>query len=95
MVYNPNAKVEPKTKPIFKVIKTNSRKSSFSGGSLGESKYLADIERQADQMNLFSPGDFTMSSAVLESQRYHNNETSAFGLPGFNVPHGHAFPQSY
>jgi hypothetical protein len=45
MVYNPNQKVEPKTKPIFKVVKSHSRKSSFSGGSIGEQKYLADIER--------------------------------------------------
>ena len=43
MVYNPNnlqKGAEPKTKPIFKVIKSTSRdrsrKSSFSGGSIGE-----------------------------------------------------------
>lgn len=48
MIYNPLNKVEPKTKPIFKVIKTTSRKGSVSGGSdhsSNDPRYLADIEK--------------------------------------------------
>ena len=63
LVYNPNQKNEPKTKNIFKVIKPGkgSRKSSMSISNGSESNYLQDIQRHADQMNLFSSGyDFNL-----------------------------------
>jgi len=71
-VYNPNVKVEPKTKPIFKVTKSHSRKSSFSGGSggstLGEQRYLQEIEKQADMMNLFTPNEFNIMNSLDHSR---------------------------
>ncbi|CDW76211.1 c14c577g12199 [Stylonychia lemnae] len=98
-VYNPNVKIEPKTKPIFKVTKSQSRKSSFSGGSggstLGEQKYLQDIERQADMMNLFTPTDFNMIIPSIinpaEQQRQKVHDT-AFGIPGFVPPENKYLP---
>ncbi|CDW87501.1 constans-like 1 [Stylonychia lemnae] len=90
MVYNPNQKAEPKTKPIFKVTKNaqpprdRSRKSSMSGGSIGEQTYLADLERQADQLNLFSSGqDFNMCGAY--DQETFGSHSSTLGIPGFNI----------
>jgi hypothetical protein len=72
LIYNPNqTKAEPKTKPIFKVIRPSnsgsggSRKSSLShdgssGGRLDQN-FLSDIAKSSDQMNLFSSGnDFHM-----------------------------------
>jgi hypothetical protein len=44
MIYNPNHKTEPKTKPIFKVVRSSSRKSSMSGSSGGDRKFLNEIE---------------------------------------------------
>lgn len=87
MVYNPLHKAEPKTKPIFKVIKTNSRKGSVSGSdhSSNDPRYLADIERQADQMNLFSSGEFSIPTNL---NLHKNNESSHLGIPGFTVPIG-------
>lgn len=60
-VYNPNQKNEPKTKPIFKIIKgvprDRSRRSSVSGMSTGEQSHnLDDIQKQADHMSLFNSG---------------------------------------
>lgn len=90
MIYNPNQKAEPKSKQIFKVIKTgrdkSSRKSSISGGSLGDQNFLSDIGRQADQMNLFSTGqEFNMSGGAFDEEMY-NQSMGGFNLPGFNVP---------
>lgn len=81
LVYNPNQKNEPKTKNIFKVIKPakSSRRSSLSISNSSEQNYLNEIQRHADQMNLFSSGiDFNMQSQVEESH------TTAFSLPGFS-----------
>ena len=95
-IYNPLAKVEPKTKPIFKVVKPSSRKSSISGGS-GDSchdpRFLADIERQADQMNLFSSMDCKLGYGLLKSPNIAS-ESCNLGLPGFTVPMGYTLPSS-
>jgi hypothetical protein len=96
MVYNPHQRPEPKTKPIFKVIKTSgsSRKSSCSGGS---GDCLADIERQADQMNLFTSsiptgtGDLRLNN-LFEHQKNVQIDTTTFGIPGFSMPTGYKFP---
>eukprot|EP00347_Sterkiella_histriomuscorum_P008205 403345977 len=100
LVYNPNEKVVPKTKPIFKVTKSNSRRSSFSigGSSGGDQRFLADIERQADQMNLFSSGDMQFPGIVDgNSQRFtstvqNQNDSNSLGIPGFQMPHQINFP---
>ncbi len=95
LVYNPNQlRIEPKTKPIFKVIRgagssgsVNSRKSSFSGGGISENNFLSEIQRQHDQMNLFSGGahgDFGIPIQELSASVTMNDVTSGgFGAPGF------------
>lgn len=85
MVYNPNQKNEPKTKNIFKVIKPtkSSRKSSVSMSS--EQNYLNDLQRHADQMNLFSSG-YDYSSIPQRDEDMMITNSNAFNLPGFSTP---------
>lgn len=105
MIYNPNQqRTEPKTKPIFKVIKTggsgseNSRKSSMSiGGFSGrgiEQNYLQELGRQADSMSLFTSGiDFSMPSEdISASVNIPMSTGGGFGAPGFGTS---SFPKTY
>jgi hypothetical protein len=88
MIYNPNQKNGPKTKPIFKVIRPGtpqSRGSSLSHSGGSDQNYLAEIGRQADQMSLFSQVGVPLNSSTLNN---FNNDLSMAALEeGLLRPH--------
>ena len=94
MIYNPNqTKTEPKTKPIFKVIRGcsgsgGSRKSSVSlGGSSGgrnDKNFLSDIGNSCDKLNLLAnKGDCAMPHDDVMATSVVHQHQSTFGVPGF------------
>ncbi|HEX2548420.1 MAG TPA: hypothetical protein VHM20_01230 [Gammaproteobacteria bacterium] len=75
-----------KTKPIFKVFKTNkgSRKNSLSNSGSSDGAYLNEIGKQYESMNLFyTSKDLTLSASADEFLNQHQN---TMGLPQFSTP---------